>query len=387
MSHPLRLLVLALVASLLGWSPARAQQPPTPPASGGASPAPLPPVADVPRPPFDQWLAGVRKEALARGIAADVVERALNGVELLPIVVERDRTQAERSLSLDQYLDRRLDRATLRMARRMATSHASLLNRVSRRYGVSRHVLVAVWGLESNFGRFSGVRPTISALATLAYDNRRAALFREELFAALRIVDRGDVDVAQMKGSWAGAMGQPQFMPSSYLRYAQDFDGDGRADIWKSRADVFASIANFLEQQGWRANTPWGRAVKVPDAARARVEEAAPRRTEGCEATRQMSVPLPWSRWKALGVRLEGRQKAPAAATAGSLVEAGARTYLVFDNYHALLQYNCAHAYALSVGLLSDRLSGVAAEPRKTSRPAARKKPARPSGKKPIRRR
>jgi membrane-bound lytic murein transglycosylase B len=309
--------------------------------------------------PFSDWLAGLRKEALARGISQRVVDEALGTVEPLEVVVERDRTQAERTLPLDEYLAKRLDAKTIRTARDMARHHATLLARVSRRYGVPANVLVAVWGLESNFGRFTGVRPTIDALATLAYDNRRAALFREELFSALQILERGDIDLANMKGSWAGAMGQPQFMPSSYLKYAQDFDNDGRCDIWNSPADVFASIANYLKQQGWEHGVRWGRAVKVPERVAQQVTDAAPLRSQGCEARRQMSEPLPVSRWRALGVRTERGGALPRSEIQASLVRAGERSFLVYQNYQTILDYNCAHAYALAVAMLSDQIAGV----------------------------
>lgn len=355
-----------------------ASQAPLPPAGQPQQPPaaqpPLPPVAEITRPPLDQWLAELRKEALQKGISQRTVDTALSNIQLLPVVVERDRTQAERTLAVDKYLKRRLDRKTVRTARTMAAFHAQLLSKVSRRYGVPSNVIVAVWGLESNFGRFSGVRPTIPALATLAYDNRRSVLFRQELFDALRILDRGDIDADHMRGSWAGAMGQPQFMPSTYLRFAQDFDGDGRTDIWRSEADAFASIANFLKQQGWQEGARWGRSVKVPAVAQAKIGEAVPLRAQGCEAVRQMSEAAPWSRWKAMGVRLEGGQKAPAAPTPASLVRAGSRNFLVFDNYQALLQYNCAHAYALSVALLSDLVRGAASGKAKVAPGAAKGK-------------
>jgi membrane-bound lytic murein transglycosylase B len=240
----------------------------------------------------------------------------------------------------------------------MRRRHAALLARVSRRYGVSPAVVVAVWGLESNFGRFSGVRPTIATLATLAYDNRRAAMFRAELIDALRILDRGDIGLDRLKGSWAGAMGQPQFMPSSYLKYAQDFDEDGRRDIWASPPDVFASIANFLKQSGWVTGKTWGRAVVLPkgEAKVAKIEAAAPLRTVGCEAMRQMSAGLALSKWRALGVTGASGSPLPASDSVASLLRAGSRSYLVYDNYSVLLQYNCAHAYALAVSLLADRI-------------------------------
>ena len=306
--------------------------------------------------PFADWLAQLRKDALARGITEKTVESALTGIELQPVVVERDRTQAERTQTIDQYLKRRVDRKTVTTGRQMMSRHAALLAKIAAQYGVPANILVSVWGLESNFGRFTGIRPTIASLATLAYDNRRAAMFREELFHALRILDSGDIDLAKMKGSWAGAMGQPQFMPSSYLKYAEDFDRDGRRDIWNSEADVFASVANYLKQNGWKAGERWGRAVSVPAGAAEKIGEAAPLRTAGCEAVRQMTEPLALPRWNELGVRTAGRQALPASTMSASLVRAGARNFLVYDNYLVLLHYNCAHAYALAVGQLADRI-------------------------------
>lgn len=305
--------------------------------------------------PFEEWLKDLRREALEKGIRPTTVEAALGEVAVLPVVVERDRSQAEQVLPVDTYLKRRLDARTVRTGRRVLRQQAPLLRKVAAKYGVPAATLVSVWGLESTFGRFSGIRPTIPALATLAYDNRRSEMFRAELFDALRIVDRGDIELARMKGSWAGAMGQPQFMPSSYLKYAVDFDGDGRRDIWASRGDTFASIANYLREHGWTKGQRWGRAVRLP-AKTARLEEQAPLRVEGCVAERQMTVRLPLSRWRALGVRTEAKQPLPSAALEASLVRAGSRAFLVYGNYEALLAYNCAHAYALSVALLSDRL-------------------------------
>jgi membrane-bound lytic murein transglycosylase B len=306
--------------------------------------------------PFPDWLTQLRKDAITRGISEPTVDAALAGVEQLPVVVERDRTQAERTQTIAEYLRRRLDRRTVTTAREMMARHTALLSKISNQYGVPAGIIVAVWGLESNFGRFTGVRPTIAALATLAYDNRRAAMFREELFNALQILDRGDIDLGKMKGSWAGAMGQPQFMPSSYLKFAEDFDGDGKRDIWGSEADVFASVANYLKQNGWTTGNRWGRAVSIPASANEKIAAEAPLRTAGCEATRQMTEAIPLPRWSALGVRTAGQQALPTSSITASLVRAGTRSFLVYDNYAALLQYNCAHAYALAVGLLADSL-------------------------------
>jgi peptidoglycan lytic transglycosylase B len=306
--------------------------------------------------PFADWLADLRKEALAKGISQATVDLALTGVEPIPVVVERDQTQPERTLTIDQYLKQHVGRKTVRTARDMARRHATLLKKVSAKYGVPPAIIVAVWGLESNFGRFSGVRPTIASLVTLAYDNRRAAMFREELFNALRILDRGDIDLPKMRGSWAGAMGQPQFMPSSYLKYAEVFEHDGGPDIWNSQPDVFASIANFLKQNGWTPGARWGVAAWLPKAGAEKIEAAAPLRATGCEAFRQMTDGLTLARWRSLGVRQSSRQPLPRSTVMASLVRAGRLNFLVFDNYSVLLQYNCANAYALAVGLLADQI-------------------------------
>jgi len=325
---------------------------------------------DTSRPPFAEWLADVRAEALSRGIHPDVVDQALNQLgEPLPVVIERDRAQAESVLSLEQYLRRRLTPKMMTRGREMFARHQTMLEEVGSRYGVSPRIIVSVWGLESNFGGFSGVRPTIAALATLAWDQRRAEFFRRELFDALEILNRGDIELSRMRGSWAGAMGQPQFMPSSYLKFAEDFDGDGRRDIWSSPPDVFASIANFLKGHGWTAGERWGREVKVSDDAARRIAAEVAKRQGTCGATREMTVALPMKRWQQLGVRLPTGAPLPAShEDAGeaarvndtaALVSGATRHFLVNDNYDALLNYNCAHSYAISVGLLADRIEGA----------------------------
>src|SRR5215218_5717987 len=231
------------------------------PPAAPQDPAPIAPVPPLPLPSFDVWLGELRTEAEARGIRPEVIDRALGGLEPVAQILERDRTQAEFTYTLDGYLRRRLPPRTIRTAREMYRRHRVLVQKVGLAYGVDPRLLISVWGLESEFGRFAGVRPTFPTLATLAYDPRRGAMFRNELLNALEIVNRGDIELERLKGSWAGAMGQPQFMPSSYLRYAQDFDGDGRRDIWSSQPDVFASIAYYLQQHDWEAGRLWGREV------------------------------------------------------------------------------------------------------------------------------
>jgi membrane-bound lytic murein transglycosylase B len=270
--------------------------------------------------------------------------------------------------TLDHYLAARLTKKIVRTAQAMRQAHAALLAQVAAKYGVPPGILIAVWGLESNFGRFSGVRPTIQTLATLAYDPRRAAMFREELFDALKILDSGDVEASAMRGSWAGALGQPQFMPSSFLLYAQDFDGDGKRDIWRSAPDVLASIANYLSAHGWKADQGWGREVRVPASTIEGLPEAAPLQTDGCLARRQMTVPLPIAAWRKLGVKTMSGAALPAADVEASLVSGLTRHFLVYPNYQALLGYNCVNAYGLSVALLADRAT---AAPAKTTAKAA----------------
>ena len=316
-----------------------------------------PPVAPVVAelPPFDDWLAGVREEAAALGIRQETIDLALTGLAPVPQILERDRTQAEFTLDLEQYLGRRLTRPMLRMAQQMYTRHRAVLQKVGRTYDIDPRIVVSIWALESNFGRFAGVRPTIPTLATLAYDPRRGPLFRRELFSALRILDNGDVTLDELRGSWAGAIGQPQFLPSSYLQYAQDFDGDGRRDIWRSLPDVFASIAYYLKAHGWTEGVTWGRQVRVPKAAEQEML-ALPRRQEGCRAVRLMTPPRPLAEWRKRGVLTASGAPLPRAGIEASLFQSGTRAYLLYGNYEALLGYNCAHSYALSVGHLADAL-------------------------------
>lgn len=308
------------------------------------------------RPAFAVWLEGVRADAIARGIKADTVAQAFDGLEPLEVVVERDRTQAETVLTVEEYVQRRLTPRFVRTARERARAERRILQQISARYDVQPRFLVAIWGLESNFGRFSGVRPVVQALATLAWEGRRGPFFTGELMNALEMVDRGHIDLAAMKGSWAGAMGQTQFMPSSYLKHAEDFDGDGHRDIWSSTPDVLASIANYLRAYGWKDDETWGRAVRVPAGRLDGLVASVGLRESGCRAEREMTVTVPLSRWQSLGVRSANGSALPRVKRSASLVRAGKTNYLVYGNYEALLGYNCAHAYALAVSQLADHI-------------------------------
>lgn len=314
--------------------------------------------SDPTRPAFSDWLDGVRKEALERGIREEIVAEALGHIdEPMSVVLERDRSQAETILPLERYIARLVTPKMLRTGREMFSSNRELLDKVSAKYGVPARTIAAVWGVESNFGRFSGVRPTINALATLAYDPRRSTFFRGELFDALQILNRGDIDLEHMKGSWAGAMGQVQFMPSSYLKFAEDYDGDGRRDIWSERGDIFASIANYLKGHGWTEGQMWGREVAVPADAMHRIRRDIALREGSCRARRDMTVALPLDKWRELGVRLPNGKPLPKSELQASLVAGAKRRFLVYGNYDALLEYNCAHSYAISVALLGDAIA------------------------------
>src|SRR5581483_4677118 len=311
------------------------------------------------RPSFSEFLNGIKTEALAKGIKPEIVDEALANIEEpLPVVLERDRAQAEVVQTFESYIARHVTARTVAAGREKLAAHRDLLDEVSATYGVPPRIILGIWGMETNYGRFSGIRPTIAALATLAWDPRRSTFFKGELFDALEILNRGDIDLAHLKGSWAGAMGQVQFMPSSYLQYAEDYDGDGRRDIWSTTADVFASIANYLKGHGWIDGQSWGREVSVTPAVAKTVVRDVARRDGSCKAMRDMTVALPMSKWAALGVRLPGSKPLPKSDVPASLVSGSKRHFLVYSNYDANLDCNCAHSYALSVALLGDAIAG-----------------------------
>lgn len=318
----------------------------------------IPAAVEPARPEFSDFLGKLKAEAIAQGVSAATVEAALTNLEPLEVVISRDRTQAESVLTIDQYVQRRLTRPFVRTAVDQTRAHRRILTPISEKFGVPARLIVAIWGMESNFGRFTGTRPTIQALATLAWEGRRGAFFTSELMDALKILDSGDIGLDRMKGSWAGAMGQTQFMPSSYLAHAQDWDGDGRRDIWDTLPDVFASIASYLQAYGWKAGEAWGREVRLPAGGPLPLMQKVGARESGCRAAREMTVPLPLAKWQELGVRTAAGGPLPKVDRDASLLNAGSRAYLVYRNYDALLGYNCAHAYALAVALLSDRIAG-----------------------------
>ena len=312
-------------------------------------------------PPFPQWLADLRAEAETQGIGAEILDSALTGLEPDPKVIELDRRQPEFTQTYEQYLTARVSETRVNRGREMMAAHADTLGSVAAAYGVQPRFIVAIWGMETNYGSFTGGMDVIRSLATLAWDRRRHAYFRSELLNALKILEQGHIARTDMKGSWAGAMGHGQFMPSSFLEYAQDFDGDGRRDIWANTADVFASIANYLKRFRWRDDMTWGRRVLLPADFAAHEERIAPDGPpRSCRrALRHHSRQLDLAEWQALGVRRLSGTDLPTREFKASLVRPGGAdgpAYLTYGNFRSVLRYNCSNFYALAVGHLADRL-------------------------------
>ena len=296
---------------------------------------------------FAQWRDGVRSEALSLGISAATFDSAFEDIEPIPRIIELDRTQPEVTITFDDYLERVVPESRVAQGRELLAIHRDLLAPIGREYGVPPRFIVALWGIETSFGRYLGGFPVIGALATLAHDGRRSDYFRGELLHALRILEDGHITADAMVGSWAGAMGQSQFMPSSFVRYAVDHDGDGKRDIWGTQGDVFASAANYLAQAGWRTGETWGRQVRLP----AGFDPAL----TGLEVTK------PLADWQALGLRRADGGDLPQAEMSGSVVLPGrdrGPAYLVYGNYRTIMRWNRSFYFATSVGLLADRIGG-----------------------------
>lgn len=298
-------------------------------------------------PAFDSWLEGVREEARERGLKDSTIESALSDIDPIKRVVELDRRQPEFKLTLDRYLSRVVSKARIEKGRARLAEHRDLLGKISAKYRVQPRFVVALWGIETDFGRYLGGFPVIPALASLAYDGRRSAYFRKELFNALTVIDQGHIAAKDMMGSWAGAMGQNQFMPSSFLRYAVDYDGDGRRDIWGTLGDVFASSANYLSKVGWRGDQTWGRMVRLP--------KGFDRTAIGLKVRKGLRD------WQRLGVRRPDGRNLPTRNLRSSILQPGGANgsaYVVYDNFRAILRWNRSNLFATAVGTLADRIGG-----------------------------
>ena len=360
LSHrwPLRQMIVAASVVLLvacAEKPTAADAQPLQTVPAVTAPAIVPPVvptgddlAIAPTQTFAEWQAGFRKEALAAGIRADLFDRAFVGVSPDMSVIKADRSQPEFTRPVWEYLDGALSPLRVNKGKSLIQQNAQVLQSIEQRYGVDREALVAVWGMESNFGQFQGSKSVINSLATLAYEGRRPGFAHAQLIAALQILQQGDITPEKMLGSWAGAMGQTQFIPTTYNTHAVDFDGDGRRDIWGSSTDALASTAHYLQSSGWQRGQPWGFEVDL---------------AEGFDYTlADGTIRKPVSEWIRLGVsEYGGLPIAPddKQLSASLLLPAGHRgpAFLIFDNFRAILKYNNSSSYALAVGLLSKRFT------------------------------
>jgi membrane-bound lytic murein transglycosylase B len=292
---------------------------------------------------FQGFVAGVYAEATAQGIRRDVLDAAFTGVTPNQSVIAKDQKQVEFTMTWARYRTLVISDKRIADGRVAVAQNRPLFGQVESRFGVAPPVIAGIWGLESSFGVETGNYRVVEALATLAWEGRRAAFFRAELMSALRILNNGDITAQRMTGSYAGAMGQPQFMPSSYLRLAVDFDGDGRRDIWGSKADVLGSIANFLARSGWRPGETWGQPVSLPLGVVA--------------GGRDFRRPL--GEWARQGVApAAGRWAAPADMPSAVIAPdgSGGETFLIFNNFTAIRRYNPSDLYAIAVGLIGDQV-------------------------------
>lgn len=292
--------------------------------------------------PWHEWVAELRQEALDDGIRPEVFDQAFSTVkEPTPKVVSLDRSQPEKRLTFLQYRKTRIDPYRITLGVRYYKKYQGLLDKIAAEYRVDPFVITALWGIESSYGNYMGTFPVISSLATLAYDGRRSEFFRHELLLALHILNDDQVAFSDFKGEWAGGSGQPQFLPSSWQKYAVDYDGDGRRNIWTSKPDVIASIANYLKKNGWQLGEPWALQINLPESLQ----------NEDIE-DEEKTV----HEWRELGVKVQEGQWPNDHLTATIVRPLGGPDFLVFNNFHTLLQYNNSNYYAGSVGYLADEI-------------------------------
>ncbi|MEO9335609.1 lytic murein transglycosylase [Pseudomonas guguanensis] len=300
--------------------------------------------AEEPLASFADWRRALRSEAIAAGIDAALFDRVFAGVTPDPAVLKADSSQPEFTRPVWEYLDGAVSSSRIGRGRVLLAQHNAVLQRIERQYGVEAPILVAIWGLESNFGSNIGSHSVIRSLATLAYDGRRQGFWRVQLLAALQILQNGDVPSERMIGSWAGAMGQTQFMPTTYNQHAVDFDGDGKRDLWGSSTDALASAAHYLQASGWQRGQPWGFEVRLPSDFDYALADPDQRRS--------------LTEWAELGVRPLAPTGAAASARASLQLPAGHKgpAFLLLDNFRSILKYNNSTSYALAIGLLADNL-------------------------------
>ncbi|MEL6452661.1 MAG: lytic murein transglycosylase [Pseudomonadota bacterium] len=329
---------------LLGFAPAPVLRPQLRPQEARVSPSVAQTAEDE---GFQRWVRDFRARALRQGVSATTFDAAFRGVRYDPDVIRRDRNQSEFTKTIWEYLDSAASDTRVRNGKAALRQHSATLDAIEARYGVPKEVVVAVWGLESAYGTYRGSNDVVRSLATLAYDGRRGAFFEGQLVAALQILQAGDTRPRDMTGSWAGAMGHTQFIPTSYLDYAVDFTGDGRRDIWsEDPTDALASTAAYLARFGWVKGQPWG------------VEVTLPRNFDFANANRKVTrQPSAWARLGVMGV--DGKA-VPDYGAASILLPAGGQgaAFMIFKNFSVIERYNAADAYVIGVGHLSDRIGG-----------------------------
>ncbi len=312
---------------------------------------------------FQKWLEALKTEALEKGISQETINIALKDVKA-PVkkIVKRDRSQPEVVQTYASYLSKRVSDWRKTKGKAMMSEHGASLKGAEDTFGVQSRFIASIWGIETNYGTVPLTIPVFNSLATLAYDKRRGPRFRREILAALEIMDKGYADYDLMKGSWAGAMGQPQFMPENYLKYAVDQDGNGKRDIWTTNPDVFGSIGNYLKSYGWRSDQTWGRPVTIPEGSEQSLQG---KQEEGitparfCKAYKSMGVWRDLQEWQKLGVRRANGTDLPKVSIPAAIIigdKGDNQAYLVYQNFCSIMRYNPSFKYALAVGLLSDTI-------------------------------
>lgn len=299
---------------------------------------------------FGDYVEQLKQQAKVEGISQATITKAFAHVQYRPRAIVADKNQPEKKMTLDEYIPRAVPGWKVQKAKALYKQHYKELKRIGHQYGVQPQFIVALWGVESNFGAHTGGYNVIDALSTLAYDGRREAFFRKQTMAALTILDQGHIQAEHMLGSWAGAMGQCQFMPTSFLSFAADGNGDGRKDIWETQADVFASTANYLSKSGWNPHLIWGRQVKLP-------KRFDLKKYQGRGRTKAKSL----DEWSHLGVtRYDGRTlPKPKREIKAWLIapdDVHGRVYLIYNNYNVLMKWNRSYYFALAVSHLADRI-------------------------------
>ncbi len=308
---------------------------------------------------FQTYLDALKQEAIAKGYDSQLIDQAFAGASYKEKIVSADKNQPEVKETLETYLPKRVPQWKIDRARKLYAENQDVLEKVAKDFGVQARFIVAIWGLESNFGAIQGGHNVISSLVTLAFDGRRETMYKKQLWAALDILKSGHITLDKFKGSWAGAMGQTQFMPTSFNAYAVDYNNDGRKDIWTTKEDAFASIANYLKQEGWNDSLTWGRQVKLPENFDSKyvLVRGTKTRKQWLEFWNDSERSL--ADWQALGVRRADGSDLPNVDVRAALVmpdDINGRMYLAYDNYKVFMHWNRSYYFATSVGYLSDRI-------------------------------